>query len=95
MEYEIEGGANSTPFVNNNRDLVLTDINGMVHQVMGRRVRVPRRRTVRSNQSDDFEYSQRPNLQTSEGEFFRREYGNIHRIDRQLRERALELVSQA
>ena len=62
----VEGGDNATPIFQSNKDLILTEFDEHMHQVFGSRTRVPRRRTVKSNQMDDFEYLQRSNLQTTE-----------------------------
>ena len=70
LEYVLEGGDNAKPFVYSNTNLILARFEDGMHQVLGARTRVPRRRTVRSNQMEDFEYSQtRSNMQTSEGEW--------------------------
>lgn len=94
LEYIIEGGDNAKPFVCSNHALLLTDINDSVNQVTGSRVRVTRRRTVRSNQLEGFDYSLRSNLQTSEEDFFSREYGNIWELNKLVRDRAMVLVDQ-
>ena len=91
LEYEVEGGENAKPFVVSNDGLLLVVNEGDMHQVLGSRVRAPRRRTVRSNQSDDFEYtSTRASLQTTEGDWYRREYGNLWRMKDSLRDLAME-----
>lgn len=94
LEYVIEGGDNAQPFVCSNHSLLLTGINESVNQVTGSRVRVTRRRTVRSNQLEGFDYGMRSNLQTSEEDFFSREYGNIWTLDKLVRDRAMVLVDQ-
>eukprot|EP00584_Thalassiosira_punctigera_P026082 CAMPEP_0172578128 /NCGR_PEP_ID=MMETSP1067-20121228/138579_1 /TAXON_ID=265564 ORGANISM="Thalassiosira punctigera, Strain Tpunct2005C2" /NCGR_SAMPLE_ID=MMETSP1067 /ASSEMBLY_ACC=CAM_ASM_000444 /LENGTH=298 /DNA_ID=CAMNT_0013370821 /DNA_START=195 /DNA_END=1091 /DNA_ORIENTATION=+ len=89
LEYVVEGGANAKPIISSNKDLI--DAGFEMTQVYGSSVRVPRRRTVRSNQMSDFEYSgTRSSLQTSEGDWYRREYGNMYRLDVQLRDRAMD-----
>ena len=62
-----------------------------MHQVHGSRTRVPRSRTVRSNRMDDFEYSiVRPNLQTTEGDWYRREFANLWKMNVQVRDDAMD-----
>ncbi len=63
----LQGGDSAQPVIQGNRDLILTGFDDHMHQVFGSRTRVPCRCTVRSNQMEDFEYSQRSNMQTSEG----------------------------
>ena len=78
LEYVVEGGDNAKPIVQGNRDLVLTEFDDQMHQVYGSRTRVPRCRTVRSNMRQEFEYSlPRSDLQTTEGDWYRREFGNL------------------
>jgi hypothetical protein len=54
---------------------------------------LPRQRSVRSNRMDDFEYDTgaRRTLHTTEGEWYRSEYGNQWRLDDQLRDKLLEI----
>jgi hypothetical protein len=92
LEYEIEGGANAMPLVNSNQYLLFVVPDEQVVRVLGMNVRVPRRRNVRSNQSDDFEYSARSSLQTSEGEWYRREFGNLYRLSDLIHDAAMEAV---
>ena len=73
-----------------NRDVILTDFDEHMHQVFGSRTRVPCCRNVRSNQMDDFDYSQRINLQTSEGYWYRKEFGNLCRVNVEIHEDALD-----
>ena len=52
---------------------------------------MPWRRTVRSNNTDDSLYSvAMQNLQTSEGDWYRREYGNLWSMNVQIRDDALD-----
>ena len=91
LEYIVEGGENTKPFVMSNDSLLLVGFDDDMHQVLGTRVRAPRRRTVRSNQNDDFEYtSTRQSLQTTEGDWYRREYGNLWRMKDGIRDLAME-----
>ena len=66
LEYVAYTGA---PVVQRNSDLVYAGFDEYMHQVHGSRIRVPRRRTVRSNRIDDFGLlPERVNLKTSEGD---------------------------
>jgi hypothetical protein len=94
LEYEIEGGENAKPLVNSNSSLICVVPNEQVVRVVGMNVRVPRRRRVQSNQMDDFEYSTRQSLQTTEGEWYRREFGNLYRLHDSIRDIAMEAVHQ-
>ena len=79
--------------VQSNNDLVLAGFDDGMHQVHGSRTQVPRRRTVRENRMDSFGLlPERTNLQTSEGDWYRREYGNLWRMDQQVRDEAMEGV---
>lgn len=77
LEYIVEGGENVVPFVNSNSDLLLVVPDEHITQVIGANVRVPRRRNVRSTRMDEFEYTERENLQTTEGDWYRKEFGNM------------------
>lgn len=92
MEYVVEGGDNAQPFVCSNATLLYTDFEEQMHQVVGSRVRVPRQRTIWSNRMDDYDYSgsTRLSLQTSEGEWYRKEFGNMWRMDKSVRDMAME-----
>jgi hypothetical protein len=57
LEYVIEGGENAVPFIQSHLGLLLVVPGENINRVIGQNVRVPRRRTVRSNQMDDFEYT--------------------------------------
>jgi hypothetical protein len=50
-----------------------------ITQVIGANVRVPRWRNVLSTRIDEFEYSERDNLQTTEGDWYRREFWSMWR----------------
>lgn len=90
LEYKVEGGDNTKPFVVSNNSLLLAGFDNDMHQVVGSRVRAPRRHTVRPNQYDDFEYTSRASLQTTEGDWYRREYGNVWRMKDGIRDMAME-----
>lgn len=92
LEYVVEGGDNAKPIVQrSNTDLILTGFDDHMHQVHGSRTRVPRSRTVRSNRMDDFEYSiVRPNLQTTEGDRYRKEFANLWKMNVQVRDDAMD-----
>ena len=85
---------NAKPLVNRNSYSICVVPNEQIVRVVGMNVRVPRRRRVRSNQMDDFEYSTRQNLQTTEGEWYRREFGNLYRLSDSVRDEAMEAVHQ-
>ena len=94
LEYVIEGGDNAKSIIQSNQDLILTGFDEHMHQVIGRRTRAPRQRTVRSNRNEDFEYSStRDNMQTTEGDWYRREYGNLWRMKEQVKDEAMEKVN--
>ena len=82
------------PIVQSNNDLVLVGFDESMHQVHGSRTRVPRRRTVRSNCMDDFGLLPATvNLQTTEGDWYRKEFGNMWRMNTQVRDEAVEKAS--
>ena len=64
-------------------------------QVVGARANVPRSRSVRNRRKDgENGYAvPRLNLQTREGDWFRRDFGNIYQIDDVDRNRGLEGVT--
>jgi hypothetical protein len=85
-EYIIEDGEDAKLLVQSNKDLILTGFDKNMHQVYGTRARVPRQRLVQSSRIDDFEYSEgtRSTMQTTQGEWYRKEYGNVWRLDERL-----------
>eukprot|EP00984_Skeletonema_dohrnii_P024295 scaffold13403_cov120-Skeletonema_dohrnii-CCMP3373.AAC.2 len=89
LEYVIEK-AEPDPIVNNNKELLHAGF--PMTQVIGSRSRVPRRRNVRSIQSDDYEYDTPASLQTSEGHWFRKEWGNVWTIAQEDKDIALAKV---
>ena len=58
-------------------------------QIIGERSRVPRRRNIRSIQSDNFEYDTPFSLQTTEGHWFRKEFGNVWSLPQEYKNIAL------
>jgi len=77
LEYVIEQ-SEPEPLVNNNNELLHAGF--PMTQVIGSTTtsaRVPRRRNVRSSQSDEYEYDTPASLQTSEGYWFRKECANV------------------
>ncbi len=94
LEYIIEDGEVAKPLVQSNKDLILTGFDKNMHQVYGTRAHVPRQCLVRSSRMDDFEYSggTRSTLQTTQGEWYRKEYGNVWRLDDAMKNEALELA---
>ena len=74
-----------------NSNLVYAGFDEYMHQVNGSRIWVPRQRTVRSNCMDDFGLlPERVNLQTSEGDWYRREFGNVWWMNAELIDKATE-----
>ena len=79
------------PVVQSNCELVLAGFDDQMHQVHGSRTRVPRRRTVWSNHMDSFGLlPSRSSLQTTEGDWHRKEFGNTSQMDEQARDEATE-----
>ena len=76
--------------VQSNSSLLVVAHDEHMTRVLGNIFRVPRRRAVRSNQSDDFEWTTRQNLQTSEGEWYKREYANAYRMDKSVYDLAMD-----
>ena len=77
-----------------NNDLVLVGFDESMHQVHGSRTRVPRRRTVKANRMDDFGLLPATvNLQTTEGDWYRKQFGNSWRMNTQVRDEAVEKSS--
>ena len=71
--------------------LVYAGFDAHMHQVSGISVRVPRRRTNRSNRMiDDGLLPATINLQTTEGDWYRKEYGNVYRMNADVRDDALD-----
>ena len=90
LEYVIEGGDNAIPIVSSNNALIFAGFDDSMYQVHGSRTRVPRRRTVRSNHMEDSLYLvARQSLQTTEGDWYRREYGNLWSMNAQIRDEAV------
>jgi hypothetical protein len=89
LEYVIEK-TEPDPIVNNNKELLHAGF--IMTQVIGSRSRVPRRRNVRSIQNDDYEYDTPASLQTNEGHWFRKEWGNVWTIAQEDKDVALAKV---
>ena len=92
LEYVVEGGDNAIPIVSSNADLIHAGFDDNMHHVHGSRTRVPRRRTFRSNRREEYRYVGRQSLQTSEGDWYRREYGNLWSMNIQVRNDAMGRV---
>ena len=91
LEYVVAGGDNAIPIVSSNSDLIYVGFDDNMHQVHGSRTRVPRRRTIRSNRTENSLYSvARQSLQTTEGDWYRREYGNLWSMNVQVRDQAMD-----
>ena len=74
--------------------MVLVGFDECMPQVHGSRTRFPRRQTVRSNRIDDFGLLLEGfNLQTYDGDWYRRESGNMWRMNTQARYEAVEKSS--
>jgi hypothetical protein len=93
-KYIIEDGEDAKLLVQSNKDLILTGFDKNMHQVYRTRARVPRHRLVGSSRMDDFEYSEgtRSKMQTTQGEWYWKEYGNVLRLDDAVQNEALELA---
>jgi hypothetical protein len=84
LEYTVDR-TNPYPIVYHNHTLVLGGFN-MV-QINGNAVRVPQQRTIKS-QNDEFGYNiPKQNLQTREGDRYRKEFGNVYRLSEEVRDR--------
>ena len=91
IEFVIE---DNPTIMQSNSDSVLVGFDDYMHQVHGSRTSVPRRRTVQSNHMGDFGlFLARVNLQTSEGDWCRREFGNMWRMNTQVRYEAVNIAS--
>ena len=93
LEYVIEQ-SEPEPLVNNNKEHLHASF--PMTQVIGSTMtsaRVPRRRNVRSNQSDEYEYDTPANLQTSEGHRFRNECSSVWALAQDDKDLALSRVN--
>ena len=91
LEYVIAGEDSAIPIVSSNSDLIYVGFDDNMHQVHGSRTRVPRRRTIRSNRTENSLHSvARQSLQTTEGDWYRREYGNLWSMNVQVRDQAMD-----
>ena len=74
--------------------MFLVGFDEYMHQVHGSRTHVPIRRKIRSNRMNNFGLlPERVNLQKSEGDWHRRDFGNMWRINAQVRYEAVEKAS--
>ena len=88
LDYVID---TNMPVVQSNCEFVLAGFHDLMHQVHGSRTCVPTRRTVRSNYMDELGLlPPRVNLQTTEGDWYRREFGNMWRMNEKVRDQALD-----
>ena len=72
-----------------NSELFLSDFD--MHQLTSRVTRMPRTRTMWAHYMYIFGLlPNRSNLQTTEGDWYRREFGNIWQIDEQVRDKVME-----
>jgi hypothetical protein len=63
-------------------------------QIVGNSVRVPRQRTIQSR-NDEIGYNiPRQNLQTREGDWYRKEFGNVYRLSEEVRNRGTAWCGQ-
>ena len=77
------------PCVKTNCELVLADFD--MHQLTGRVTRVPRSQTVLAHHMDIFGLlPNRSNLRTTEGDWYRREFGNIWQMNEHVGDKAME-----
>ena len=75
------------PIINNNKELLHAGFS--MTQIIGERSRVRTRRDVRSIQSVDFEYDTPSSLQTTEGHWFRKEFGSVWSLPQEYKNIAL------
>ncbi len=63
-------------------------------QIIGNAVRVLRQRTIRSR-NDEFGFNiPQQNLQTREGDWYRKEFGNAYRLSQEVRDRGIAQCGQ-
>ena len=85
-EYVLEA---NPPCVQTNCELVLADFD--MHQLTGPVTCVPRTPTVRAHHMDTCGLlPNKSNLQTTEGDRYRREFGNVWQMDERVRDKAME-----
>jgi hypothetical protein len=91
LEYTVDR-TNPYLIVNHNHTLVLVGFD-MV-QIVGIAVRVPRQRRIQSR-NDEFEYNiPQQNLQTREGDWYRKEFGNVYRLSEEVKDRGIAWCGQ-
>ena len=61
-------------------------------QVTGARTRVPRSRTVRARNDPEGYAAPQLNLQTREGDWFRRDFGNVYTMDQDVLNTVLAII---
>jgi hypothetical protein len=84
LEYTVDR-TNPYPIENHYHTLVLGG-SDMV-QIVGNAVRVPQQRTIQI-QNDECGYNiPQQNLQTREGDWYRKEFGNVYRLSEEVRDR--------
>ena len=89
LDYVIEA-SEPEPIVQPTQDLLLAGFE--MTRVVGARARVPRRRNVRQqNRMNDYS-APRLNLQTKEGDWFRKDFGNVYQMDEKVRNTGLEWI---
>ena len=75
------------PIVDNNKELLHAGFS--MTQIIGERNRVPRRLNIWSILSNDYEYDTPSSLQTTEGHWFRKEFGNVWSLPQEYKNIAL------
>ena len=90
LEYTVDR-TNPYPIVNHNHTLVLGGFD-MV-QIIGNAVRVAQQRTIQSWNEIGYNIPQQ-NLQTREGDWYRREFGNVYRLSEEVRDREIARCGQ-
>ena len=89
LEYVLDEYA---AIVQSSSTLVFAGFDAHMHQVSGISVRVPRRRTNRSNRMiDDGLLPATINLQTTEEDWYRKEYGNVWQMNVDVRDDTLDI----
>jgi hypothetical protein len=88
IEYVVE---TNPPIVQGNSEMALAGLNDHRHQVHGSKSCMPRPQTLCLNQIDMFGLlPARVSLQTIEGNWYRREFGNMWLMDETIRDDAVE-----
>ena len=90
LEYVVE---TNPPIVQSNSEIVLSGFDDHMHQVHGSKMHVPSPQTLHSNWMDMIGLlPTRVSLQTTERDWYRREFGNLWRMDETIRDDAVERV---